>query len=149
MNTKIQLESALREAMRAGDELGKRTIRMALAGIRLAEKEKGAPLDEPTTLSILQREVKARREAIAEAQQAGRPELVAASEDEISVLERFLPEPLSEEELHAMARQAIAEVGATSPREMGQVMKVLMPRLQGRAGGSQASQIVRQILEPS
>ena len=147
MITKAQLESALKDAMRSGDEVRKTTIRMVLSGIRLAEVEKGGALDETGLLAVLQKEVKSRRESIADAQRANRPDLVASSEAEIAVLETFLPKAISSDELDALARQVVAEVGATTLREMGQVMKVLIPRLQGRATGDQASQSVRKILQ--
>jgi len=147
MVTKAQLENALKEAMRSGEVLKKNTLRMALSAIRLAEVDKGAPLDEQALLNVLQKELKSRREAIEDAQRANRPELAAAAEAEIKVIEAFLPEALSPEELEALARQAIQETGATSIREMGQVMKALMPRLQGRATGEQASQAVRKLLQ--
>jgi uncharacterized protein len=147
MTTKVDLENSLREAMRSGDAVRKRTLRMALSAIRLAEVEKGAALEEPAVLAILQKEIKSRRESISDAQQAGRPDIAAEAETEIDVLEEFLPQPLSTAELEAMARAAIEEVGATSPRDMGRVMKILMSRVQGRADGAQASQIVRQLLE--
>jgi len=146
MNTKTELESALKDAMKAGDAVRKRTLRMALSAIRLAEVEKREPLDESAVLTILQKEVKTRQESIEEAKRANRPDLVAASEDEIQVLQDFLPQPLTPEELENLAREVIVEVGATSPREMGQVMKVLVPRLEGRATGEQANQVVRKLL---
>ncbi|HEX9616114.1 MAG TPA: GatB/YqeY domain-containing protein [Anaerolineales bacterium] len=146
MTTKVDLENSLREAMRSGDAVRKRTLRMALSAIRLAEVEKRVALDEPAVLAILQKEIKSRRESISDAEQAGRPDIAAEAETEISILEGYLPQPLSPAELEAMARAAIDEVGATSPREMGQVMKILMPRIQGRADGALASQIVRQLL---
>jgi uncharacterized protein YqeY len=147
MTTKTLLENALKDAMRAGDDLRKRTLRMAISAIRMAEIDKGGALDENAILVILQKEVKSRQESIADAQRANRPDLEAASQDEIEILEGFLPKQLSLEELESLARQAIAEVGATSPREMGQVMKILIPRLQGRATGDQASQAVRKLLQ--
>jgi uncharacterized protein YqeY len=147
MTTKTELESALKDAMRANDDLHKRTLRMALAAIRLAEIEKGGALDEPAVLAILQKEVKSRQEAIVEAQRANRPEMEAANKAEIAVLEVFMPEPLSEDELKAMAQEAAAEVGASTQADMGKVMRVLMPRLQGRATGDQASRIVRELLQ--
>jgi uncharacterized protein YqeY len=119
---------------------------MALAAIQLAEVEKGAALDEPGILGILQKEIKSRRESITDAGQAGRPDIAAEAQTEIGILEEYLPQPLSASELEAMARAAIAEAGATSVREMGQVMKILMPRIQGKAEGGQASQIVRELL---
>ncbi len=146
MTIKSNLETALKDAMRAGDDTGKRTIRMAISAIRLAEVEKGSPLDEAAAITVLQKEVKSRHEAIADAQRANRLELAAASEAEIVVLENFLPQPYSPAELEALAREAISEAGAASPADMGKVMKVLTPRLQGRATGGQASQVVRQLL---
>ena len=146
MSTKIQLENDLKDAIRTGDDLRKRTLRMALSAIKLAEIEKGTPLDEPAVLAILQKEIKTQRETIADAERAGRPELAAEAMAEIDLLETYLPEPLTPKEIEDLARAAIAEVGATSAREMGQVMKVLMPRIQGRAEGAQVSQIVRQLL---
>jgi uncharacterized protein YqeY len=147
MTNKAQLETALKESIRSGDEVRKNTIRMVLSAIKLAEIDKGVSLDENGVASILQKEVKSRRESIADAQRANRPDLVAAAEGEIIILENFLPKAMSPDELDALARQAIQEAGATSLREMGQVMKILMPRLQGRASGDQASQAVRKLLQ--
>jgi uncharacterized protein YqeY len=146
MNLKEQLQSDLKDAMRSGDVLRKNTLRMAISAIKLAEIEKNSPLDESATLAIIQKEVKSRREAIADAQRANRPDLVQSSEQEIILLEHYLPKAFDSAELEALARQAIQEAGATSLKEMGQVMKVLMPRLQGRATGDQASQAVRKLL---
>jgi uncharacterized protein YqeY len=147
MTDKADLQNALKDAMRANDDLRKRTLRMALSAIRLAEVDKRRQLDEQETLAILQKEVKTRQEAIDEARGANRPQLEADAQAEIEVLQEFLPQPLTQEELEAMARQAVDEVGATSQREMGQVMKVLVPRLQGKATGKQASEVVRKLLE--
>jgi len=147
MSTKTELQDDLKKAMKANDKLRKRTLRMALASIQLAEVEKRGELDENAVLAILQKEVKVRREAYDEARQANRPDLEAEAEAEIEVLEEYLPQPMNEEELADLAQQVIDEVGAASPREMGQVMKVLIPRLQGRATGQEASQVVRKLLQ--
>lgn len=147
MSIKTQIEKDLNDAMRARDEPRKRTLRMALSAIKLAEVEIGASLEDAAVLAILQKEIKNQRESIADADRAGRPELVAEAQAEILILERYLPRQLTVQEIEAMARAAIQEVGATSPKEMGQVMKTLMPRLQGSADGSQVSQIVRGLLE--
>jgi uncharacterized protein YqeY len=146
MDVKKQLENDMKDAMRAKDELRKRTLRMALSAIRLAEIDKGAPLDDQATYAMLQKEIKSRHESISDAERAGRPDLVADSEAEIAVLESYLPKPFTEEELEKLAQQAIDEAGATSQKEMGQVMKILMPKLQGRATGNEASQVVRRLL---
>lgn len=146
MSVKSELENALKDAMRAGNDLHKRTLRMALSAIKQTEIDKRITLDDSGVMAILQKEVKTRREAIADAERANRPDLTAASQAEITFLESFLPKELTPEELEDLARQAIAETNASSIREMGQVMKVLMPRLQGRATGDVASQTVRRLL---
>jgi uncharacterized protein YqeY len=146
MNTQEKLHEALKQAMRDRDDTRKATLRMALSAIRNAEIEKRGSLDEPEVLGILQKEVKSRRETIDEARQAGREDLAQEAEQEIAILETFLPQPLSQEELEKMTQEAIADVGASSPQEIGQVMKVLMPRIRGRADGSEASRIVRRLL---
>jgi uncharacterized protein YqeY len=147
MDIKSTFQSDLKDAMRSGDETRKSTLRMALSAMKLAEVEKNAQIDEAAYLVIIQKEIKARRESIADAEKANRPELITQAEEEIEILQAYLPAALSEEELENLAKAAIAEVGATSIREMGQVMKILMPRLQGRATGDQASQVVRRLLQ--
>jgi len=147
MSLKQTMENALKDAMRANDDVRKRTLRMALSAIRMAELDRGE-LDDPALMAIVQKEIKLRQEAIEDARRAARPDLEASNQDEIKVLLLFLPQPLTEPELEELARQAIAEAGATGPREMGQVMKILVPRLQGRATGDQASQMVRKLLIP-
>jgi len=146
MNIRDQLENDVKEAMRARDELRKRTLRLALSTIKLAEIDKGAPLDEQGLISVLQKEIKTKKETIADAERAGRGALIAESQAEIALLESYLPKPFSAAELESLARAAIVEVGATSPQQMGQVMKILVPRLEGRATGNEASQVVRKLL---
>lgn len=147
METKARLESALKDAMRAGDEMRKTTVRMALSAIRLAEVEKGGALDDSAVQAILQKEIKSHQESVSEARGANRPDLESSAQAKIAILEEFLPQQISPAELEALVRQVVAEVGASEPRHMGQVMKVLLPRLQGRATGDQASQMVRRLLQ--
>ncbi|OGO64411.1 MAG: hypothetical protein A2030_00480 [Chloroflexi bacterium RBG_19FT_COMBO_50_10] len=147
MDIKSTLQSDLKDALRHGEETRKSTLRMALSTIKLAEVEKGAQMDEAAYMAIIQKEIKARRESIADAEKANRPELIKQAEEEIAILQGYLPVALSQEELENLAKVAISEVGAASIREMGQVMKLLMPRLQGRATGDQASQVVRKLLQ--
>jgi uncharacterized protein YqeY len=146
MDMKARLEHDLKEAMKARDDVRKRTIRMALSAIKLAEVERRSALDDDAILGLLQKEVKTRNEAIADAEKAARPDLVAAAQAELQVLRGYLPQPLTGEELEALARQAIAESGVTSVNELGQVMKILMPRLHGRVDGKAASEKVRALL---
>ena len=147
MDIKAQLEFALKEAMKAGDDVRRRTIRMVLAAVRQAEIDRQVKLDDPSVLAIIQKEIKTRKDAVEEARGANRPDIVAATEAEIVVLQAYLPQALSEEELKALVIAAIAEAGASTPADMGKVMKLLMPRTAGRAPGDQVSSAVRQLLQ--
>jgi uncharacterized protein len=147
MDTKEKLELALKTAMKAGDEVTKRTVRMALAAIRQIEIDKQVNLNEAAVLGILQKEIKFRREAVEEASRANRADIVAATQAEIKVLEGFLPAAMSADELQALVEAAITEVGASGPADMGKVMKVLMARVAGRAPGDQVSATVRSLLQ--
>ena len=147
METKDKLEAALKAAMKAREEVRKRTVRMALAAVRQLEIDRQIKLDETGVLSVLQKEIKTRRETIEDALKGNRPDLVADAEAEITVLERFLPKALGSDELMALVEAAIAEAGATSPADMGKVMKILMPRVAGRVPGDQVSAAVRQRLQ--
>ncbi len=146
MDIKTQLKLAMQEALKAGDPVRLRTLRMVNAAIHQIEVDKQTTLDEAAILSLLQKEIKNRHEALEEARRANRPDLIAENEAEIRVLQSFLPQALSPDELRALAQAAVAESGASSLAEMGKVMKILMPRLAGRASGDQASAVVRELL---
>jgi uncharacterized protein YqeY len=147
METKVQLEIALKEAMKAGDDVRKRTVRMVLAAVRQVEIDRQVKLDEAAVLAIIQKEIKTRKEAVEEARRANRPDIVAATEAEIVVLQVYLPQAMSAEELKALVEAAIVEAGAASTADMGKVMNLLMPRVAGRAPGDQVSVAVRQLLQ--
>jgi uncharacterized protein YqeY len=147
MELKTQLENALREAMRSGNDIRKQTIRLALSAIKFTEIEKGKPVDEAGISAILQKEMKNRREAIQDAEKAHRVDLIESNKAEIDVLESFLPKQFSDLEIQALVETAISETQANGIADMGKVMKVLGPRLQGRASGDRVSQIVRQMLQ--
>jgi len=144
---KNKLQQALTAAMKARDVNTRRTLRLVMATIKLAEVEQRGEIDDSRILSILQKEVKMREEAIAEAQQADRDDLVDMAYKEIEILNQFLPKQMDEEELISLAKSTIEEIGASSPAEMGAVMKHLMPKLEGRASGQDASRIVRDLLQ--
>ena len=146
MDIKTQLNNSMKDAMKSGDEVRKRTTRMALANIKQAEVDKRTTLDDAAVIALLQKEIKNRREALDEAKKANRPDLIADNEAEIKVLEVFLPKAMPGEELSALAQAAIAEVGAVSPSDMGKVMKALLPRVAGRAAGDQVSAAVKELL---
>jgi uncharacterized protein YqeY len=147
MDTKVKLENDLKDAMRSGDDIRKRTIRMALAAIKQTEIDKQMVVDETGVIGILQKEMKTRRESLEEAQKAGRTDLVTDLQAEIKVLTGYLPQAMDSAELTALAESVIVEVGAASPSDMGKVMKVLLPRVAGRASNDQVSQVVRQLLQ--
>ena len=146
MPTREELEAQLQAAMRDSDDLHKRTLRMVLSEWKVAEVERGEELDEADSIALLQKQAKSRREAIADAERAERPDIVEATQEELSYLETFLPQALSDSELEQLARASIEETGATEPAEMGLVMKDLMPHVAGRADGKQASKVVRKLL---
>jgi len=146
MPSKADLQSSLKDAMRSGDDVRKRTLRMVLSAIKLAEVEKRGPLDEVAIAGILRKEIKMVQEAIDEAQRASRADLVQASQAEIGVLEAYLPKAMDPAELEQLARQAIAEAGAAGPQDLGKVMKALVPLVEGRADGKQISAVVRELL---
>lgn len=147
MTLKSKLENDMRDALRAKDDLRKNTLRLALSSIRLIEIDKISSLDEAGVLAVLQKEIKSRHEVIADAEKANRPDLIELARKEIAILEGYVPKALSQDELETIARQAIADSGANSPAQLGQVMKIIMPRLQGKATGDQASQAVRKLLQ--
>ena len=147
MSIKSQLNESMKDAMRSGDEVRKRTVRMALAAVKQAEVDKRVELDDMVVINLLQKEVKNRREALEEARKANRPDLVEVNEAEIQVLEAFLPKSMPEDELRALVQAAIIETGAASPADMGKVMKTVMAKVAGRAPNDRVSATVRELLQ--
>jgi uncharacterized protein YqeY len=146
MSLIVRLEDELKQAMVGRDAVRRDTLRLILSSLRSAEKELQRPLHEDEELQVLQRERKRRLEAIEAYRAADRGDQAVAEENELRVLEEFMPEPLSEEELEEIIDDAIAEVGATSMRDLGRVMADVMPQVSGRADGSVVSQLVREKL---
>ena len=145
MSIQDRLSEEMKVAMRARDSLRLGTIRMARTALKNAEIEVRQELDDAATIKILSTLVKQRREA-SEAYRATRPELADKEEQELLVLQEFLPTQLSETELEEMIAKAIAESGASSMRDMGAVMKLVTPQTTGRADGKLVSEIVRKQL---
>jgi uncharacterized protein YqeY len=146
MDLQQQLSADLKDAMRSRDERRKLAIRAVRAAITNAEVERRRSLTEDEILALVAREVKQRRESITYFQEGDREDLVAQEQAEIDALEKYLPRQLSVEEIRSEARRVIEELGATSPRDMGRVMREVMPAMRGRADGGQVSQIVRELL---
>jgi uncharacterized protein YqeY len=146
MGLKEQLLQDLQQALRDRDEARKSAIRLTLAAIANEEIAKQRKLDDEHILALIRREVKQHRESLEEFEKAGRTELVAEEKAQLEVLFGYLPQQLDREEIVLAAKQAIAEAGAQSPQQLGQVMHILMPRLQGRADGKLVNQVVRELL---
>ena len=146
MSLIAEIESELKDAIKGREQLRADTLRMTLASLRAAQKELGRPLKEDEELQVLQRERKQRAEAAEAFRTAGREEQAASEEEELEIIEEFMPEPLGEDELEQIVDDAIAETGATSLRDLGRVMADVMPQVAGRADGSAVSQLVREKL---
>lgn len=147
MDIKARLENDLKDALRSGDEIRKNTIRMTLSAIKLSQVEKGVMPDETGLIAIVQKEIKSRKESISDAEKANRNDMITTLHEEIKVLEGYLPEQLGQAELHRLVKKAIEETGATAITDMGKVMKVVLPMVQGRAPNDQVSATVRAILQ--
>lgn len=146
MDTKTQIENDLKDAIRTGDNLRKNALRSALTTIKLSEVQKGKPLEESEVSRVLQKEIKSYQETISDSQTANRPDMAETAQQQITILEKYLPASLSDEELEALTREVISEVNATSTADMGKVMRALMAKIQGRATGDRANQMVRRLL---
>jgi len=146
MSLKDKINQDLKDAMLHKDERRKTALRMLKTAIRRAEVEKMRELTDDEIIAVISSEAKKRRQSIEEFAKGGREDLVEQEKQELAVLESYLPKQLTEEEIEQMARQAIQEVGATDPRQVGQVMRVLMPKVKGRADGGLVNKIVREIL---
>ena len=141
-----ELQEEVKSAMLARDAPRRDALRLIVSSLKSAEKELQRPLSEEEELQVLQRERKKRQEAALAFREAGRDEQASGEEAELAVLEEFMPEPLSEDELERIVDDAIAENKATSMRDMRRVMADVMPQIAGRADGSAVSQLVREKL---
>ena len=142
MSLTEQLQADMKTAMREGDAHRRDTLRMAIAAVQNAAKDKRDDLTDEEALSVLTKQVKTRRESIKAYTDAGRDDLAARERAEIDVLGPYLPEQMGEDEIRALVAEAIESTGASSPRDMGRVMGALMPKVKGRADGKLVSGIV-------
>ena len=146
MSLITEIEQDVKEATLARDAPRRDALRLILSSLRSAEKDLQRPLSDDEELQVLQRERKRRVEAAEAFRAGGREEQAESEERELEILEEFMPEPLSEEDIEEIVDDAIAEVGATSMADLGRVMADVMPQIAGRADGSVVSQIVREKL---
>lgn len=146
-----ELESRLMEdyktALRAGDEIRKETLRLMRSAIQSAAIDKRAPLSDEEIWAVLTKQVNQRLESIEMFKKGGRSDLVEREEAELTIIREYLPEQLSRQEIEALARQVIEEVGATGPRDMGKVMGTLIAQVRGRADGRLVNEVVRSLLQ--
>jgi uncharacterized protein len=145
-NPKAQLQAALKEAMKNKDVLRRSTIRMVMSAIKQVEIDTRKELSDQDVLGILQKEAKSYRESIIEYGDAGRDDLVESTRAELVIIEEFLPQQLSVEEVTTIVQAVITETGATSMKEIGKVMKPVMQRVKGLADGKLVNQVVREQL---
>lgn len=143
---RAKMQETLKQAMIDKDNERRDVLRMALNAIKQVEIDERKTLTAEEVASILQRELKTRREAIEEARKAGRDETVQQESGRAQILEEFLPKQLSRDEVKALAQDAIRESGVTSAKEMGKVMSILMPKVKGQADGKIVNEVVRELL---
>lgn len=147
MSTLVEsIRSDMTEAMRGGEVLRRDTLRLMIAALDNARIASGRELNDEDAIVALQREAKQRRESIEEYRKGDRGDLVEAEEQELLIIQTYLPEELSEEELRSIVQEVIIEVGASELDDLGSVMGPVMQRVRGRADGRQANAIVRELL---
>ena len=144
---KSQLSNELKEALRAGNKVKLSVLRLVISAVNNAEIAKQAKLENPDVLGIIAKEAKQREESIAAFKAGNRSDLVAQEEAELAVLKTYLPEPANHDDIIAIAKQVIAEVGAQGPRDKGKVMPKVIAQLKGRADGREINEVVTELLQ--
>lgn len=143
MSLQEQISAALKDAMRARDEVKMATLRLVLTAIKKREKEARSLLEDQEVISVITTQIKQRRESIEQYRQAGREDLAQTEESELQILQGYMPEQASEEEISNTLDEIIAEVGAASMKDMGKVMKAAMAKLAGKAEGGAINAMVK------
>ncbi len=149
MTLKETLENDQKAALRSGDQLRLSVTRLLRSAIHYVEVDRGGSLDDEGVLGVIAKQAKQRRESIEEFRKGRRPDLVEKEEAELAVLLGYLPAQASREEVEAVARQVISEVGARGKQDMGKVMPQVISRLRGKADGRLVSQVVQELLSPT
>ena len=146
MSIKSDMEQGLKDAMKSHDEDRKRVFRMALSSIKFIEKNENKELDEQELIAVLQKEIKIRNETMQEALKSNREDMVSELKNEIILLESFLPKQLSLDDLRKIISAAILETQAKTAADMGKVMKIVLPKVKGRAANDTVSKLVKDLL---
>jgi uncharacterized protein YqeY len=148
MSLKINLQDAMKDAMRAKDKPRLGALRMILSEIKRVEVDTRTDVDDTQVLAILDKMQKQRRDSIAQYEKANRTDLADIEQAELAIIGEFLPEPLSSEAIQALIRQVVAEQNAQSMADMGKVMAAIKPQVQGRADMAVVSQLIKTQLNP-
>ena len=143
MSLKARIQQDMKDTMRAAEKARLSTIRLILAAIKQREVDERKELDDVEIALVLEKMVKQRRESISQFEKAGRTDLVEQETAELAVIQPYLPEQLNESELNALIEEALAQSGATSIKDMGKVMALLKPRVQGRADMGAVSALIK------
>ena len=144
---RIKISDDLKQAMRAGDKVRRDTLRMLIASVHNAEIAKQSALTDADILGVISKEVKRHQESIDAFKKGNRADLVAKEEAEMAILQSYLPEQMSRDEIIAAAKEVITAVGAKGPGDKGKVMQQLMPKLKGRADGKEINDVVTELLQ--
>jgi hypothetical protein len=147
MSLKETLANDLKTAMKEKDTIRKNTVQMVRAAILQVEKDQKIVLDDADVIDVVARELKRRKDSLPDFIRSGRQDLVDNINREIEVLSQYMPEPMPDNELEELVRSTINEVGATTIRDIGKVMKVILPKVKGKADGSKVNSLIRRILE--
>lgn len=146
MTLKERLLNDLKDAMKEKDTIRKDTIQLIRAAVLKIEKDKQITLDDDGIADVLAKELKSTRDALSEIEKSGREDLIQKANREIEIIQQYMPEQLSEEQVEAIVKEAINETGALSAKDMGKIMKVVMPKVKGRSDGNMVNAVVKKLL---
>lgn len=146
MSLKEQLQNDMKTAMREGETVKRDALRMLMAAIKQTEVDSGKPLDDAGVTDLLMKQVKLRRESIADFDKGGRPEQAEKEKVEIAIIEQYLPQMMSRDEVQTIVAAAIQHLNVTSNKEMGRLMGHLMPQVKGKADGRMVNEVVKELL---
>lgn len=146
MTLKERLLNDLKEAMKEKDTIRKDTIQMIRAAVLRIEKDKHIILEDEGIAEVLAKELKSTRDALSEIEKSGRQDLIDKANREIKIIQQYLPEQLTEEQVEVIVKEAILETGALSAKDMGKIMKIVMPKVKGRSDGNMVNAVVKKLL---
>ncbi len=146
MTIKDKLKEDLKTAMKEKDSIRKNVVQLIKAGVLQVEKDKQITLDDDGVLDVIAKQLKQRRDSLPDYEKSGREDLIAQLKREMDILMEYLPAQLTEEELTELVKEAVAQTGASSVKDMGKIMAAVMPKAKGRADGREINRIARELL---